>query len=275
MGNPPIPEKLRFWLGNTTALITPEKVATELGCSLVSASNYLSRLENEGVLKRIARGEYVTRQEPPIRPELSEEIIDIHRCIAQTLPHLKFIIWSPSSFKQLFHDIPVKNYIFIEAKEREELMAIKEQLHECDKEVILEPKSKDFANLSYNKKFPIILLRRKSTYGNTTINGIETTILERCIIDIYHSMTREESLFAVEEFRQILENAIKAGNFNFSFANRYARMRNLDFEFDLIFSAFSHEYPNLVSIRPTTRIKKLNQVLTALFGERWLNYVYS
>jgi len=275
MSNLLVPEKIRSWLVNIKGVITPDRLATEFSISLVSARNYLSRLEQEGILRRIARGEYVKLQESSAKPEFLDEIVKIHEYIKEKLPYLSFVIWSISSFKQFLHDIPVKHFIFIEVKERDYLMAIKERLHECDKEAVIEPRSKEFAEFSYKNEFPVILLRRSSRYGCQVIDGIETAILERCIIDIYYHMTRDDLPFAVEGFKDILESAIKAGVMNFSFASRYCRMRNLDFEFDLIFSVLAKMYPELVSIKPKHRIEKFNDVMTSLFGEGWLNRAIS
>ncbi|HMF34801.1 MAG TPA: DUF6577 family protein [Candidatus Lokiarchaeia archaeon] len=271
----PIPGEIRIWIENVQGIITPERVASEFGSSLVSASNYLSRLEQEGLLKRIARGEYIVNKNLQVNPQLSEELIAVHQCIKEKAPHLSFVIWSMDSFKQLFHDIPLKSFIFIEVKEKSELAAIKEFLFDCDKEAIIEPRAKQYADILFKKDFPVILLKRSAIYGCTVIEGIKTAILEKCIIDIYYYMTRDDLPFPMEEFKAILENAIKAGNFNFSFASRYARMRNLDFEFDLIFTVMAAVEPGLVSKRPTRRIKKFAQVMVALFGDRWVNYVVS
>jgi hypothetical protein len=94
-------------------------------------------------------------------------------------------------------------------------------------------------------------------------------------VDIYYHVTRDGLPFAIEAFKQILENAIKAGAINFSFMSRYARMRNLDFEFDMIFSAFARVHPGLVGMKPRQRIKKFTEIMIALFGERWLDLVNS
>jgi hypothetical protein len=268
-----VPEKVRAWLSSVKGVITPESIVTKFGSSIISASNYLSRLTREGVLKRIAQGEYVLLQEISVKPELLEEIVEIHHYIKDVSPHLPFVIWSISSFKRFIHDVPVKHLIFIEVKDREDLKVIKERLYEHEKESIIEPTSKEFAEFPYKKEFPVILLRRNSKYGCQVIDGIETAILERCIIDIYYHMTRDDLPFAVEEFKHILESAIKAGAVNFSFASRYARMRNLDFEFDMMFAAFGKAYPDLVSVKPTRRIHKFNELMVAFFGERWLDHV--
>ena len=119
----------------------------------------------------------------------------------------------------------------------------------------------------------MILMHRHSTYGSIFINGIETVILERFIVDIYYLLTRDGFPFPLEAFKDILVNAVAAGEFNFSFARRYSRMRTMDFEFDMILSALAREFPGSVSMKPTFRIKNFLDVMQSLFGERWWDRV--
>ena len=119
-----------------------------------------------------------------------------------------------------------------------ELTTIKELLFDQDIESIINPEIKDFENIIYRKEVPVILFKRKSSYGIIKIDDINTPIFERCIIDLYYYMTRKHLNYPYEEFKENLINLIKAGKFNFSFVLRYAKIRNIELEFLLIFSVY-------------------------------------
>ena len=41
----------------------------------------------------------------------------------------------------------------------------------------------------------------------------------------------------------------------------------------MIFSALAKDHPDLVPVKPTRRIKVLDQVMTGLFGDGWMHRV--
>lgn len=270
-----VPELVRGWVASAGGVITPARLAAACGSSTVSARNYLSRLARDGVVTRIARGEYIVLEAMELKPVFHDDIIKMHEHVKAVAPHLSFITWSLSWFPNLFHDVPVKQFIFIEVEDREDLAAMRERLFECDLESVIEPASKDFAAFPYKKVYPIILLKRRTRYGCQVVDGIDTAILERCIIDTYYHITRHDMPFPLESFKHVLENAIAAAAINFSFTSRYARMRNVDFEFDMILSALRPGQLERVANAPLTRIKAFNNVMTALFGQGWMERVVS
>ena len=149
-----VPEKVRAWLSVVTGIITPDILSDHFGIRPLSAINYLSRLEHEGMLKRIARGEYILRANKAILPDLQEDLISIHNSIKERLPYLSFVTWSIMSFKHLFHDIPVKDTIFIEAKEKDDLHAIKEILYDSGKDVTVDPARRNTPIFPINGRIP-------------------------------------------------------------------------------------------------------------------------
>ena len=269
MSNSKIPDKIKKGILNSDNFITINDLNKKFDIKRITASNYLSRLEKEGLITRIGRGEYLTTQKSKLKPEIDPQIVEIHNLIKKNSPFLEFIIWSIFNFKDFFQNIPVKNYIFIEAEELFELNAIKERLFENNIESIIVPNSKDFEEVSFRKEIPIFLFKRKSLYGTIKMNDLITAISERCILDMYYYITKKLLNYPIEELKAILIKMIQTGEFNFSFAMRYARIRNIEFEVFLIISKLRDQLPNYIPKKFGENISKIKSNLNQFFGKGW------
>ncbi|KKN17085.1 hypothetical protein LCGC14_0969400 [marine sediment metagenome] len=246
MQNSSIPEKIKNSVINSNQFITSDDLAQEFNIKKRTALNYLSRLEREGKLTRIGRDGYINSQKTKLKLEIDPEIERIHNFIKDSSPYLDFKIWSIFNLKNFFHNIPIKNYIFIETKELFELKSIKDRLFEQNFESLINPKLTDFEEVFYRKEIPIFLFKRKNQYGIVKIKEIETAISERCVLDLYYYVTRRHLNFPIDELKDIMTNMIQTGEFNFSFAMRYARIRNIEFEILLIFLKLKENLPNYI-----------------------------
>jgi len=274
MQNSSISEKIRNSIINSDQFITSDELAREFNIKKTTASNYLSRLEREGRITRIGRDGYINSQKTKLKLEIDPEIKKIHDIIKGSSPYLDFIIWSIFNLKNFFHNIPVKNYIFIEAKELYELKSIKERLFEHNFESLINPKLKDFEDILYRIDIPIFLFKRKNSYGITKIKAIKTAISERCVLDLYFYITRRHLNIPSEELIDIMINMIQTGDFNFSFAMRYAGMRNIEFEILLIFLKLKGNLPNYIPSKYLYKIEKLKKNLNQFLGKGWAHGVF-
>ncbi len=266
-----IPIKIKESILTSDNFITINDLIENFKIKRITASNYLSRLEKDGLITRIGRGEYLSIQKSRLKPEIGQELVEISNLIKENSPYLEFIIWSIFNLKDFFHDIPMKNYIFIEAEELFDLKTIKERLFDKDKESIINPNSTDFEDISFRKEFPILLFKRKNLYGTTKIGDIKTSISERCILDLYYYITRKNLNFPIEELKDILKKMIQTGEFNFSFAMRYAKIRNIEFEIFLIISKMYNEFPKYIPKKFGEIFLKIKENLNRFFGEGWFN----
>jgi len=264
-----IPEKIKDSILNSKNFITNEDIIKKFNVKRITATNYLSRLEKEGLITRIVRGGYLSIQKSKLKPEMDPKIIEIQELIRNTSPFMEFIIWSIFNIKKFFHNIPFRNHIFIEAKQMFELKTIKEILFEHDIESIINPKLKDFEELPYKKEIPVLLFKRKNIYGIIKVNDISTSISERCVLDLYYYITRTHFNYPIEELKNILINMIQTGEFNFSFAMRYAKIRNFEFELLLIISRLHQELPNYIPKKYIERIRILKRNLNQFLGKGW------
>jgi len=269
MSNSKIPDKIKKGILNSDNFITINDLNKKFDIKRITASNYLSRLEKEGLITRIGRGEYLSTQKSKLKPEIDQKIVEIHNLIKKNSPFLEFIIWSIFNFKEFFHNIPIKNYIFIEAQELFELKAIKDRLFENDIESIMDPNSKDFEEVSFRKEIPIFLFKRKNFYGIININEIKTASSERCILDLYYYITRKHLNYPIEEIKDTLIKMIQTGEFNFSFAMRYAKNRNIEFEVFLIISKLHNKLPNYIPKKFGENISNIKNNLNQFFGKGW------
>ena len=271
MVNSYIPDKIKNSIIDSNKFISSDDLTSEFNITKRTASNYLSRLEREGLITRIGRGKYLNSQKTKLKLEIDPEIKKIHSIIKESSPFLNFVIWSIFNLKNFFHNIPIKNYIFIEAEEFFELKSIKERLFELNIESIIKPKSIDFEEILYRKEIPIILFRRKNQYGIIKLEEIETPISERIVLDLYYYITRKHLNYPSEELRDILISMIQTGEFNFSFAMRYAQMRNFNFELLFILLKLQSEFPDYIPSKYLRKIKEAEKNLNLFFGKGWAN----
>ncbi|MHA1252343.1 MAG: DUF6577 family protein, partial [Candidatus Helarchaeota archaeon] len=131
-----IPEKIKEGILNSVNIITINNLTNKFNIKRITATNYLSRLERDGFITRIGKGLYLPLQKSKLKPEIDPKIKEINNIIKENSPYLEFIIWSIFNLKKFFHNIPIKNYIFIEAAEMFELKSIKERLFENNIESI-------------------------------------------------------------------------------------------------------------------------------------------
>ena len=267
MQNSSVPEKIKNSIIKSNQFITSDDLTREFDIKKKTASNYLSRLEREGRITRIGRDGYINSQKTKLK-------LEIDHIIKENSPYLDFIIWSIFNLKNFFHNIPVKNFIFIEAKELFELNSIRDRLFEHNFESIINPLLRDFEELLYRRDIPIFLLKSKNQYGIVKIKEIGTAISERCVLDLYYFITRRYLNYPSEELKDIMINMIQTGEFNFSFAMRYARMRNIEFEILLIFLKLKEKLPNYIPRKYLNRINKLKKNLNQFLGKGWTHGVF-
>ncbi len=266
-----IPEKIKEGILNSVNIITINNLTNKFNIKRITATNYLSRLERDGFITRIGKGLYLPLQKSKLKPEIDPKIKEINNIIKENSPYLEFIIWSIFNLKKFFHNIPIKNYIFIEAAEMFELKSIKERLFENNIESIINPESKDFEEIPYRKEVPIFLFKRKNLYGILQINEVKTVISERCILDLYYYITRKHLNYPLEELKSILIKMIQTGEFNFSFSMRYAKIRNIDLDLLFILSKLYEDLANFIPKKYIEKISKLRKNMNQIFGKGWAN----
>lgn len=266
-----VPEKVKDAVLATEGIMTIKNLAEKFQLSRRTATNYLSRLENAGLITRIARGQYLSIEESRFKPELDPQVISIHQLFKKNFPFLEVVIWSIFNLKHHFRDIPVKNYVFVEASKKHEVQSIKELLFENGRESVLNPNSKDFEELNYRKEIPIVLFKRKSRYGIIKVNEVLTANSERTWLDLYYLVTRKHLNFPLGELKNILVNMIHTGEFNFSFSMRYSKIRKIEVDMLLILSKLHQEFPNYIPTKYNDKVLQLKNNLNQLFGKGWAN----
>jgi len=71
----------------------------------------------------------------------------------------------------------------------------------------------------------------------------------------------------MEDLGEILINAIKTGEFNFTFVDRYIRWRNVELDFLMIFSTLSQKFPKIIPERYNKRYNTIKNNVNSLIGE--------
>ncbi|MHA1758681.1 MAG: DUF6577 family protein, partial [Promethearchaeota archaeon] len=89
-----IPEKIKEDILNSVKIITINNLINKFNIKRITATNYLSRLEKDGLITRIGRGIYLPLQKSKLKPEIDPKIEEINNIIKENSPYLEFIIWS-------------------------------------------------------------------------------------------------------------------------------------------------------------------------------------
>ena len=180
-------------------------------------------LVQSGVLNRIGRGRFVLGEGKIYLPEISSKIKSLNTKLKKGFPYLNFCLWNTSSFNEFMVHQPGRFYILVEV-EKEAAQSVFFYLKEEKYSVFVEP-TKDLINKYIpDEKETFIVMPLVSEAPLQIIEGVNTTTLEKMLIDIFC----DEIIFSAQqgsEMRTIFFEAIKKYTINENRMLRYADRR--------------------------------------------------
>ncbi|MDF1546375.1 MAG: hypothetical protein P1P88_01045 [Bacteroidales bacterium] len=180
-------------------------------------------LMQKGVLNRIGRGKYTVKEGRIYIPEISSKIKSIHSKLSKEFPYLKTCIWNTSSFNEFMVHQPGRFYIIIEV-EKDATQSVFYYLKENKYSVFIEPSKDLIEKYIPDEKETLIVKSLVSEAPVQIINGINTTTIEKMLVDIFC----DEIIFAAQqgsEMRNIFQEVLNKYIVNENRMLRYADRR--------------------------------------------------
>lgn len=226
-----VPNKILEYI-KMKELVSIDDVAQEFNISKVTAMNYLSRLSNLGMAKRVGYGLYEFGTSDEISIPITPETQNIINLLKKKFGEKNLRIWSLSMLGNYSHYAIGKDLVFVETNSALQ-RSIRDILLQNNYQVILEPNKRDFKDYSLTNKEVVFVIKRKEKYGLNR-NDIMLPTPERMWVDLYYYITRKDLSFSSYELGTILGNMIEANGINYDRILYYSNRRKIRDEIVII-----------------------------------------
>jgi len=190
-----------------------------------------------GVLNRIGRGKFILGKGKIYIPDISNKIKTAHNRLKKNFPYLKTCLWSTSAFNEFMLHQPGRFYLLVEV-EKDALESIFFFMKENKYSVFLEP-SRELYNIYIpDEKETWIVKSLVSEAPTQNVQGIETTTLEKMLVDIFSDVVTFDAQQG-SEMKNIFREAFDKYVINENKMLRYADRRRKKESFN--------EFLNIVS----------------------------
>lgn len=229
---------------NSKNEITIDDLVENFKIQKISARNYLSRMEREGLIVRVGYGKYERDATTYPSSFISERAKSINEIIRKKMPLADFVIWNTENLSFFTHYNIGKDLTIIEG-DKNTIYVIRDVLLENGIKAIVNPLKKEMNESIWYFENPVLLFTRKENYATVLVDNNRVPTIERMITDLYFLITRKELSFPLSEFGKILINVLSKTTLNFDKLNRYAERRNLNAEISLILYELKYKYPDI------------------------------
>lgn len=192
-------------------------------------------MKNRKVIASIKKGLFTFSLKPVFKPDIDEAGRKISSKIEKQFPDLRYCIWSTKIVHEFMLHIPGK-FITILQVERDALEPVYRFLKEEKfRNVYIEPEEKEIERYLYETETAIVLQPLVSKSPTQKVKKVETTTLEKLIVDL----NCDKKLFAAyqgDEFFHIINNAYKRYAVDFTKLLYYAKRRRKENELMGIFN---------------------------------------
>lgn len=176
-----------------------------------------------GVLNRIGRGKFDTKGGKNYIPEISSKVKTIYSKIKKEFPYLKLCIWHTSALNEFMLHQSGNFYVLVEV-EKEATQSVFYFLKEAKYFVFMDPTNDLLDNYLPSNKDSLIVKPLVSEAPIQNIKGINTTSLEKMLVDIFC----DNVIFSAQqgaEMRTIFKEAFSKYTLNENRMYRYADRR--------------------------------------------------
>lgn len=180
-------------------------------------------LVQSGVLQRIGRGKFTLGEEKNYVPEISSATKNIFKKLKAEFPFANLCVWHTSVLNEFMQHQPNRFFVLVET-DKETTHSVFYFLREIKKSVFVEPTTDILEKYIVNEKEIFIIKSLVSEAPTQNINGVETTSLEKMLVDIFC----DDVIFSAQqgaEMRTIFKNAFDKYTINQSKMLRYADRR--------------------------------------------------
>lgn len=176
-----------------------------------------------GVLNRIGRGKFETGEGKNYITEITSKLKSIYTKIQKEFPYLEICIWNTSDLNEFMLHQSGNFYILAEV-EKEATQSVFYFLKEANYSVFIDPTNDLLDKYLPDNKDSIIIKSLVTEAPTQNINGVNTTSIEKMLVDIFC----DEVIFSAQqgvEMRTIFKEAISKYTVNESRMLRYANRR--------------------------------------------------
>jgi hypothetical protein len=180
-------------------------------------------LVQSGVLQRIGKGKFTLGEGKTYIPEISPAIKSIFKKLKTEFPYANLCVWNTSILNEFMLHQSNRYFILVET-DKETTLSVFYFLREIKKSVFVEPTTDILEKYIVNEKEIFIVKPLVSEAPTQNLNGIETSSLEKVLVDIFS----DDVIFSTQqgaEMRTIFENAFDKYTINQSKMLRYADRR--------------------------------------------------
>lgn len=196
---------------------------TEKGIKQTTINWRVHSLVQSGVLQRIGRGKFALGEGKNYLPEISSATKNIFKKLKAEFPYANLCVWNTSVLNEFMQHQPNRFFLLVEI-DKETTNSVFYFLREIKKSVFIEPTS-DILEKYILKEKEVFIVKPLITEAPTqSNNGIETTTIEKMLVDILS----DDVIFSAQqgvEMRTIFKNAFEKYTINQSRMLRYADRR--------------------------------------------------
>lgn len=181
-----------------------------------------------GVLQRIGKGKFTLGEGKTYVPEISSAMKNIFKKLKAEFPYANLCMWNTSVLNEFMQHQPNRFFVLVET-EKETTNSVFYFLRDSvsyrkKKSVFVEPTSDTLEKYIVNEKEIFIVKPLVSEAPTQTVNDVETTTIEKMLVDIFS----DDVIFSAQqgsEMRTIFKNAFDKYTINQSKMLRYADRR--------------------------------------------------
>ncbi|MFA7449159.1 MAG: DUF6577 family protein [Weeksellaceae bacterium] len=180
-------------------------------------------LVQSGVLQRIGRGKFTLGESRNYIPEISTATKSVFKKLKVEFPYANLCVWNTSVLNEFMQHQPNRFFVLVET-DKETTNSVFYFLREIKKSVFIEPTNDILEKYIVNEKEVFIVKPLISEAPTQNINGVETTSLEKMLVDIFC----DDVIFSAQqgaEMRTIFKEAFAKYTINQSKMLRYADRR--------------------------------------------------
>lgn len=180
-------------------------------------------LVQSGILQRIGKGKFTFGEGKNYIPEIYTATKNIFKKLKAEFPYANLCVWNTSALNEFMQHQPSRFFVLVET-DKETTSSVFYFLREIKKSVFVEPTTDILEKYIVNEKEIFIIKSLVSEAPTQNINGVETTSLEKMLVDIFC----DDVIFSAQqgaEMRTIFKNAFDKYTINQSKMLRYADRR--------------------------------------------------
>jgi len=195
-------------------------------------------LVQSGVFQRIGKGKFTLGEGKTYVPEISTSTKNIFKKLKAEFPYANLCVWSTSVLNEFMLHQPNRFFVLVET-DKETTNSVFYFLRETKKSVFVEPTSDILEKYIVNEKEIFIVKPLVSEAPTQTVNGVETTTIEKMLVDIFSNGVIFSSQQGAE-MRTIFINAFDKYTINQSKMLRYADRRGKKVELNKFVKTISN-----------------------------------